>query len=296
MSRRKDQQSLLPIETRKNQHVEIALSRDVEHEFSWGGFQDYQLEHCALPELSLSEIDTSTVFLGKQVSLPLVISPITGGTPETFTILRTLAEAAEEKKVALGVGSQRIAMENQRSSDFFRIRDVAPSIPILANLGAVQLNYGLTVSRCQKAVEVEADALVLHLNPLHESLQNDGNTDFRSLLPKIDSVIRSISVPVIIKEVGFGISLQVARKLASIGVAAIDLAGAGGTSWPLIESSRALSKEQRQLALSFTSWGLPTAWLLEQYRKELRPLGVQIIAGGGIRSGIDIARPYQRRG
>jgi isopentenyl-diphosphate delta-isomerase len=276
--------------TRKNQHVRIALRNNVEHTPRYG-FQNMLLEHCALPELSLSEIDTSVEFLGKTMSMPLMISPITGGTPRTFTILNTLAEAAEEKGLALGVGSQRIALENPKRSGYFHIRDQAPHIPLFANLGAVQLNYGFTLEHCQRAVDmIEADALILHLNPLHECLQNEGNTDFRNLLVKIGAVVKALSVPVIVKEVGFGISVRVARLLADAGVAAIDIGGAGGTSWALIESARALSTEQKKLAKAFEAWGIPTAWQLKEFKKYRQTLAMPLIASGGVRSGIDIAK------
>jgi isopentenyl-diphosphate delta-isomerase len=279
------------IARRKSQHVEIALREDVEYRFPGSGFDDFQLEHCALPEIALSEIDTSGVFLNKTISMPLLISPITGGTEDTFPIVKALAEIAQEKKLALSVGSQRIALEHASCENYFGIRKSAPDVPLLANLGAVQLNYGLNAGHCQKAVDMlEADALVLHLNPLHECLQQDGNTDFGNLLPKIEEVVKSLSVPVIVKEVGFGISAEVARKLAGIGVYAVDIAGSGGTCWPLIEARRAQSEEGKQLAAAFVSWGLPTAHLLQEYRKNRHLVQVPVIASGGIRSGIDIAK------
>jgi isopentenyl-diphosphate delta-isomerase len=288
MNRTGDHHSL--IGTRKNQHVRIALRNDIEYRAGYG-FQNLLLEHCALPELSLSEVDTSVEFLGKKLSMPLMISPTTGGTPPTFSILNTLAEAAEEKGLALGVGSQRIALENPENSCYFRIRERAPHIPLLANLGAVQLNYGFTVENCQQAIDmIGADALILHLNPLHECLQGEGNTDFRNLLAKIETVVKALSVPVIVKEVGFGISTRVARLLADVGVAAIDIGGSGGTSWALIESARALSTEQKELARAFKTWGIPTAWQLKELKHCQQTFSMLLIAGGGIRSGVDIAK------
>lgn len=279
------------IARRKSQHVEIALKQDVEYHFPSSGFDDFRLEHCALPEIAMPEIDTSGVFLNKTISMPLLISPITGGTADTFPLINALAEIAQEKKLPLSVGSQRIALEHTSRQNYFGIRKCAPDVPLLANLGAVQLNCGMNAGHCQKAVDMlEADALVLHLNPLHECLQQEGNADFGNLLPKIEEVVKSVSVPVIVKEVGFGISVGVARKLAGVGVFAIDIAGSGGTSWSLIEATRAPSEERKQLADAFASWGLPTAHLLNEFRKKRHLVNVPVIASGGVRSGIDIAK------
>ena len=282
------QHSRESIYRRKNHHIYVALRGDVEFVSLTSGFEEYQLGHCALPEINLSDVTTATVFLGKTVSAPLLISPITGGTPDAFRILTNIAEAARDKGITLGVGSQRIALENPDLEQFFKIRDVAGSVPVLANLGAVQLNYGMTIDHCRRAVEMlEADALVLHLNPLQECLQAGGDTDFSGLLAKIEGVSRLLPVPVIVKEVGFGISVEVARQLAGVGVAAIDLAGAGGTSWARVEAEVPANTAQKSVAQPFVSWGVPTARLLAEYGKSFE---IPLIASGGIRSGVDVAK------
>lgn len=277
------------IEARKNLHLTTSVQTSVERKSS-NTFADIQLEHCALPELSLSEVDPSLTFLGKKISMPLLISSTTGGTAATYTILRRLAEAAELNKIALCVGSQRIALEFPECMNFFQLRRFAPTIPLLANLGAVQLNYGINIEHCRQALEMlEADALVLHLNPLQECLQSNGNTDFSGLLGKIEQLVHQLSVPVFVKEVGWGISPQIARKLLDVGVSGIDISGSGGTSWALVESELALSPELRQLAKAFAGWGISTVSLLEAFKDWNFP-GKLIIASGGVRSGIDIAK------
>ena len=274
---------------RKNNHLKIAVQSAVELVNPFN-FDRIQLEHNALPELSLAEIDSSARFLGKAISMPLLISSTTGGTPRTHAVLRQLAEVAELNKIALCVGSQRIALEHPEREKYFRLRNVAPTIPLLANLGAVQLNYGLGLEHCCRAVDMlEADGLVLHLNPLQESLQAGGNTDFSGLLGKIENLVRQLPVPLIVKEVGCGISLPAAKKLLDAGVSAIDISGSGGTSWALIEAENAETKQSRELASSFTAWGLPTAALLKEYKDWEYP-GKTIIASGGLRNGIDIAK------
>jgi isopentenyl-diphosphate delta-isomerase len=189
----------------------------------------------------------------------------------------------------MGVGSQRAALEDPALADTYRVRYVAPDILLMTNLGAVQLNYGYGPDECRRAVEmIEADALILHLNPLQEALQPEGETRFGGLLSKIESVCRVLEVPVIVKEVGWGISERVARQLASAGVAAIDVAGAGGSSWSQVEMHRATTERQRQVAAVFADWGIPTAESLLMVRRGAPEL--PIIASGGIRDGIQIAR------
>jgi isopentenyl-diphosphate delta-isomerase len=189
----------------------------------------------------------------------------------------------------MGVGSQRVAIEDPAASRWFTIRDVAPSIPVFANLGAVQLNYGFGVTECQRAVEmIGANALILHLNPLQEALQPEGNKNFSSLLRKIEAVCSSVGVPVIVKEVGFGISGRVARLLAQAGVAAIDVSGTGGTSWSAVEHQRAQTALGKRLSWTFFDWGIPTALSLQMVRTAVPQ--IPVIASGGLRSGIDAAK------
>ncbi len=274
---------------RKSEHLRIALEKEVEFSTLTAGFEKYRLIHCALPELNLAEIDTSTWFLGKKLKAPFLISPMTGGTEEAERINRNLAAVAQEFGWAMGVGSQRVALEDPRLAFSYKVRDVAPDILLLANLGAVQLNYGYGVDECRKAVEmIEADALVLHLNPLQEALQPEGNTDFSGLLRKIEKVCAHLEVPVVVKEVGWGISPRVALKLVEAGVAAIDVAGAGGTCWSLIEMHRVEKESLKNVAMAFSNWGIPTAEAIREIRRILPDF--PLIASGGIRTGIDAAK------
>jgi isopentenyl-diphosphate delta-isomerase len=250
-----------------------------------GAFDAYEFIHCALPEIDFDQISTETTFLGKPLKAPILISCMTGGTKKAGMINRNLAEAAEEWGVALGVGSQRKALEDQTQADSFRVRSVAKTAPLLANLGAIQLNYGYTVDHCQRAVDmIEADALVLHLNPLQECIQPEGQRNFSGLLPKIEEICRKLSVPVILKEVGNGISLPVARRLLEVGVRIIDVAGSGGTSFARIEGARA---EGKSLGARFGDWGIPTPDAILALR-ELPNL--VIIGSGGVRDGLDVAK------
>lgn len=274
---------------RKSEHLRIALEKDVEFRTLTTEFDRYRLPHCALPELNLAEVDTSTQFLGKKLKAPFLISPMTGGTEEAGRINRNLAAIAQEFGWAMGVGSQRVALEDSRWADSYKVRDIAPDILLMANLGAVQLNYGYGVEECRRAVEmIEADALVLHLNPLQEALQPEGNTNFSGLLRKIEKVCTTLEVPVVVKEVGWGISPQVALKLVEAGVAAIDVAGAGGTCWSLIEMHRIGQESLKNVALAFSNWGIPTAEAIIGVRQVLPDF--PLIASGGIRTGVDAAK------
>jgi len=222
------------------------------------------------------------------------VSSMTGGTDDAQRINRNLAEAAQSRGVAMGVGSQRAGIEQDAASVTFRVRSVAPDILLFANLGAVQLNYGYTVDECRRAVDmIEADALILHLNPLQEVLQPEGDFDWRGLLPKIEAVCRQLGAPVIAKEVGWGISERAARQLIDAGVSAIDVAGAGGTSWSQVEMHRATSERARRLAAAFSDWGIPTAESLiaaDRVRRDMQREDVTLMASGGIRNGQEIAK------
>jgi len=276
-------------ERRKADHLRITLQEDVRFPHLTTGLERYRFVHRALPELDLATIDLSTDLLGKSLRLPLLISSMTGGTPEAEAINRHLAQAAQARGVAMGLGSQRAALESPEWTYTFQVRKVAPDILLLANLGAVQLNYGYTVEHCRRAVEmVAADALILHLNPLQEALQAGGNQNWAGLLHKIEMVCRALEVPVVVKEVGWGICEEVARQLAEVGVAAIDVAGAGGTSWSEVERHRGANAALQRLAEAFRDWGIPTAEALLAARRGAPQL--PLIASGGIRSGIDVAK------
>jgi len=273
---------------RKRDHLRICREEDVGGRGVTTGLERYRLRHCALPELRLDDVDLSTDFLGKRLRAPLLISAITGGTAPARQINLNLATAAQALGLAMGVGSQRAAIDNPRQARTYQVREVAPDILLLANLGAVQLNYGYGLAECRRAVEmIGADALVLHLNPLQEALQPHGNTDFSGLLDKIAAVCRELDVPVIVKEVGCGISEAVAENLAAAGVAAVDVSGAGGTSWSEVEKHRAENDLQRRVAASFAHWGVSTAEAILQAQRGAPNL--PLIASGGIQTGPEAA-------
>jgi isopentenyl-diphosphate delta-isomerase len=276
------------LEQRKANHIRINLEQDVSSRQTTG-LEHYHFIHQAVPELDLAQVDTATTLLGKKLKAPLLISSMTGGTERAREINRRLARAAQLHGVAMGVGSQRAALLRPELADTFRVRDIAPDILLLANLGAVQLNYGYDVEHCREAVAmIGADALILHLNPLHEVVQPEGNVNFSGLLNKIEAVCRTLGMPVIAKEVGWGISEQAARQLASAGVAAIDVAGGGGTSWSEVEKHRAPTPAQRRIAGRFRDWGIPTAESILMAKCGAPAL--PIIASGGLRDGVDAAK------
>ncbi len=274
---------------RKADHIRINLEENVQFPSLTNGFGFYRLIHQALPEVDLAEVDASVTLLGKVLRLPLLISSMTGGTEAAGVINRNLAQGAQACGIAMGLGSQRTGIEQVETAGTFRVRDVAPDILLFANLGAVQLNYRYTVDQCRRAVEmIEADALILHLNPLQEALQADGDWNWKGLLGKIEAVCRTVGVPVVAKEVGWGISEGTARRLAGAGVAAIDVAGSGGTSWSEVEYHRAPTDELRRLAKAFADWGLPTAEALLMAQRGAP--GLPFIASGGMRNGIEAAK------
>lgn len=276
-------------ERRKLDHIKINLEKDVQFPRLTTGLEHYRFLHEALPELDLAEIDTSVTVFGKKLDAPILISSMTGGTKEAQQINRNLAEAAQEKKVAMGLGSQRAAIEHPELIPTYAVRDIAPDILLLANVGVVQFNYGYGIDQCRRAVEMaEADALILHFNTLQEAVQPEGDGNFKNLLPKIETVCKQIGVPVIAKEVGWGFSERSARLLAEVGVSAIDVAGAGGTSWSEVEYHRAPTASHARVARSFADWGIPTAESIQYVRKAAPHLTV--IASGGLRDGIDIAK------
>lgn len=276
-------------ERRKADHIRINLEEDVAFKRVSTGLEDYRFTHQALPELDLADINLEAELLGKKLSTPLLISSMTGGTPEAGAINRTLAAAAQQSGMAMGLGSQRAAIEDESLADTFRVRQVAPDILLFANLGAVQLNYGYGLAQCRRAVEMcQADALILHFNALQEAVQPEGDGNFAGLLNKIEAICRDLPVPVIAKEVGWGFSGDTAARLANAGVAAIDVAGAGGTSWSQVEMHRAPTALHAQVAGAFIDWGIPTAESIRQCRQSAPDM--PLIASGGIRNGIDVAK------
>jgi len=277
-----------PIDQRKADHIKINLEQDVRSALTTG-LENYHFTHEALPELDLNRIDTSLNLFGKKLQAPILISSMTGGTADAETINLRLAEAAQETGIAMGVGSQRAAIEHPEQAKTFQVRKVAPDILLFANLGAVQLNYGYGIDQCKQAVDmIEADALILHLNPLQEAVQDAGDVNFAGLAKKIEAICKQMEVPVIAKEVGWGISENTARLLADCGVNAIDVAGAGGTSWSQVEMHRAPDEFTRQLAATFVGWGIPTSDSILNVKKAVPDMA--IFASGGIKDGLDIAK------
>ncbi|MEH1908132.1 type 2 isopentenyl-diphosphate Delta-isomerase [Nostoc sp.] len=274
-------------QNRKADHIRICLEEDVQSDQITNGLERYRFTHSCLPELNHNDIDISTTFLGKHLSAPLLISSMTGGTEQAAIINQRLAQVAQHYKIAMGVGSQRVAVEKPQVADTFAVRKYAPDVLLFANLGAVQLNYKYGLDECLRVVDIlEADALILHINPLQECIQSKGDTNFRGLLDKISKICSKLPVPVIAKEVGNGISAAIANKLIAAGVAAIDVAGAGGTSWAKVESERAENPLQRRLGKTFADWGLPTAECITTIRA-IAP-DVPLIASGGLRHGLDV--------
>lgn len=276
-------------ENRKLEHLRINLQEDVQFKQTKTGLERYRFVHQALPEINLNDVSLATNFFGKKLRAPILISSMTGGAHEAERINLTLASAAQATGIAMGLGSQRAAIEDESLAYTYQVRRVAPDILLFANLGAIQLNYNYSVEQCRRAVEmIRADALILHLNSIQEAVQAGGNVNWRGLLNQIEKVCRALETPVIAKEVGFGISEEAARQLANAGVAAIDVAGAGGTSWAAVEAYRAPSAFLRELALAFWDWGLPTAESLEQAQRGAP--GLPLIASGGIKDGVDAAK------
>ncbi|WKZ34562.1 MAG: type 2 isopentenyl-diphosphate Delta-isomerase [Anaerolineales bacterium] len=277
-----------PIDQRKADHIKINLEQDVRSALT-SGLEKFHFSHEALPELDLNHLDTTVNLFGRALASPTLISSMTGGTPEAETINVRLAEAAQECGIAMGVGSQRAAIEHPEQARTFQVRRVAPDILLFANLGAVQFNYGYGIDHCRRAVDmIQADALYLHLNPLQEAVQDGGDTNWMGIAMKIEDVCKKLEVPVIAKEVGWGISEKTAKLLADCGVQAIDVAGAGGTSWSQVEMHRAPDEFTRQLAATFVGWGIPTADSILNVKKAVPDM--TIFASGGIKDGLDIAK------
>ncbi|MCC0176398.1 type 2 isopentenyl-diphosphate Delta-isomerase [Waterburya agarophytonicola K14] len=276
-------------QTRKADHLRICLEDDVQFRHLTNGLDKYRFDHTCLPELNLSQVDLRTKFLAKTLNAPLLISSMTGGTEQAKTINCRLAKAAQKHGLAMGVGSQRIAVENPDVAHTFAVRSLAPDAMLFANLGAVQLNYTYGLEQCLKVVDIlQADALILHLNPLQECIQPNGDTQFKGLLAKIEQLCQQIDVPVIAKEVGNGISAKMAAKLIDVGIDVIDVAGAGGTSWAKVESQRAENNLQRRLGRTFADWGISTADCIVDIRTQYPDL--PLIASGGLRDGMEVAK------
>jgi len=283
---------------RKKEHLDISLNHDVNFKKITSGFENYSFIHQALPEIDLNEIDLSIDIFGKKLSLPLMISPLVGGIEETGEINKDLAKAATICGIAMGVGSQRAGLEDFEVKKSYMVRDIAPDILLFSNLGAVQLNYGFGLKECNKSIDmIGADGIILHLNSLQEAFQTEGNHNFKNLYLKIKDISRTLKKPLLIREVGFGISYDVAKKIISTGISGIDVGGAGGTSWIEIEKIRSKNEILRRVAESFSDWGIATAESLRMVKKAVDEKSIKkqenricIIASGGIRTGVDAAK------
>jgi len=279
-----------PTNHRKVEHIDI-LQKDPGTDRAGGAFDRIRLRHRALPEIDLDQVDPSVTFLGKKLSFPLLISSMTGGDHDLLrTVNRNLAEAAQRTGVAMGVGSQRVMFTNPEARDSFALRDVAPDALLFGNLGAVQLNKGFGLEECEAAVEVlRADGLYLHFNPLQEAVQPEGDTCFRGLARRVGEIADSLSVPLLAKEIGCGLSPLDAELLCAHGVRILDVAGTGGTSWSRIEHHRRQADIVDDLGLQFQDWGAPTPDAL----RRLAPLadsGVTLVASGGLRNALDLVK------
>ncbi|POP46672.1 type 2 isopentenyl-diphosphate Delta-isomerase [Superficieibacter electus] len=275
---------------RKNDHLDIVLNPTAQVKKCSTGFERWRFDHCAMPEMCLDDIDLRSSLFGKTLNAPLLIGSMTGGASRAAAINRHLAEAAQLLGLAMGVGSQRVALESDINSGLTReLRQFAPDIVLLANLGAAQIASRKGLDYARRAVDmIDADALIIHLNPLQEALQRNGDRDWCGVLNAIERTVKALPVPIIIKEVGAGLSVPVARQLMQAGVAMLDVAGAGGTSWAAVEGERAKTLHDRAVAMAFSDWGIPTAQALLALHQALPQ--AQLIASGGIADGIDVAK------
>jgi len=276
-------------ESRKADHIRINLEENVTFPRLTTGLEKYRFMHQAIPEIDLASVDTRVTLFGKTLAAPLLISSMTGGTQLAERLNRNLAEVAQTNNIAMGLGSQRAAVEDETLAISYRLRDIAPDVLLFANIGVIQLNYGYGIDEYRRAVEMaDADALILHFNVLQEAVQPEGDTNWSNLLPKIEQVCTSLEVPVIAKEVGWGFSEDNVRALANAGISAIDVAGSGGTSWSEVEYYRAPTSFHARVAASFADWGIPTSDAIRYASKGAPDL--PIFASGGLRDGIDIAK------
>ena len=276
---------------RKSDHINICLEKKAQAKNTTAGFEDINLIHKALPEINRDNIDLSSKFLDHNFAAPIIVGAMTGGTPEATKINGAIAEAVEKLGLGMGLGSQRAAIEDAKLEKTFSIaRKKAPTAFLIANIGAIQLVNGFGVRQVRKAVEMaDADAVAIHLNALQETIQPEGQTNFKGVIAKIGEIARELDQPVIVKETGAGIAAEEARELESAGVKGIDVGGAGGTSFAAVEYYRAKEENQTQRALgeAFWDWGIPTVVSLVEITQSVK---VPVIASGGLRNGIDVAK------
>ena len=275
------------IEGRKSDHIEVAASGREDFRETGTMLDCVHLVHQSLPELAVNQIDLKTDFLGKTLLAPIIISGMTGGTPEARVINRELAQAAQEMGLGFGVGSQRAMIEKPELASTYEVRDVAPDVLLIGNLGAVQAREYGSKAVSELAKSLGADAMAVHLNPAQEMIQREGDRDFRGVLDTIRELVDTLDIPVIVKETGCGLSAQAAKSLVAAGIQHVDVSGAGGTSWVAVERHRASPESREQkLGDEYWDWGTPTALSVHTCAAE----GLQVVATGGIRSGLDIAK------
>ena len=280
----------------------MTLAKDVSFRRKTAGFERFEFQHKALPELDFSDVDPTTTFLGKKISFPFVISSMTGGYDDATRINRQLAEVCAEKQIAMGVGSQRQALEDKKfHRSFSVVREVAPAIPVFGNIGAAEVAKLKDASTVKRLADlIQANAFAVHLNPLQELLQPEGNPHFRGVLKGIAMLVKELSIPLIVKEIGAGISLSVAKRLVDVGVSIIDVAGAGGTSWAGVEilrrskggrGERSARKQSDDPNDIFWDWGIPTVDALRQVCSlKIQMPSLTIIASGGVTNGLEIGK------
>jgi len=276
------------ISQRKKDHIQLCLKDEVMFKTKTNGLENYEFEHNALTEVVFNKIDLSTSFFSKKISYPFLISCMTGGTDKAEKINEQLARAAKILNIPIGVGSQRGALENKNHHSSYRVvRQTAGKVPVLGNIGASQIAKSKNLIDDIKLLIdlIEADAMVVHLNPLQELLQFEGEPDFKGLLKNLEKICSKIKVPIIVKEVGSGISKSVAKKLVDIGIDGIDVAGAGGTSWAAVELIRKNEED-----IFFREWGLPTSYCIRTVNELKKNFRFTLIASGGINNGVDIAK------
>jgi len=281
-----------PTEKRKTNHIRICVEENVQARQATTGFEDVFLIHRALPEIERDKINLSTKVFNHKLSAPLIVEAMTGGATETAKINVAIAEAVEELGLGMGVGSQRAAIENPKLENTFAVtRKKAPTAFLIANIGAPQLVRGYDVKQAKKAVEmIDADALAIHLNPLQEVIQPEGETNYVGVLKKIREITQALDIPIIAKETGTGVAAEEAKMLEAAGVSGIDVAGVGGTSWAAVEYHRAKKmqdKFRQRLGEDFWDWGIPTVASLVEV---VQSVNLPVIASGGVRSGINVAK------
>ena len=274
--------------TRKKEHLELCKTDKVKFKTKTTGFENYEFKHYAITGVDIDKIEFKTRFLNKKINFPFLISCMTGGTDEANNINAQLAVVAENLGIPIGVGSQRQAIENDRFSRSFKVvRENAPNVPVLSNIGAAQVVQLKSISPLQKIIDmIEADALVIHINPLQELLQDEGEINFKGLLKKIRTIVKKIKIPIIAKEVGAGISYEAAKKLLEVGVKGIDVSGAGGTSWAGVEILRTKKNKDNH----FWDWGLPTSFCIKEVFKLKKKFKFTLVGSGGISNGLDAAK------